>query len=430
MRRALLPVLAASALLPLIVGVPGLAAAQTAAHRAHAPAPADSVLAWNATAATTVLAAGKFPTEGLIHMSYVQGAVYDAVDAIAGGYQPYVGHLRAPHWASVDAAVAAAAHDVLVTHLPTQRASVDAAYATALAAIPDGKAKTAGIDVGVQAAEQLLAARTGDGLDAPVAYTFGSGPGAWILPTDNTATNAQTPQTPWAATMRPFLIRSASQFRPGPPPDLTSARYAADLNETQAWGSKTSTLRTADQTQIARFWTASGIVPDNEAMRRVTQRLNLGATATARALAMLDMVEADSLIACFDAKYHYAAWRPYTAIRGADTDANPATTADPTWLPLAATPNHPEYPAAHTCVTAAQGDVLASVLGTTTINADISSPVTATTRRYDTVAQLDTEVLNARIWAGLHFRTSLQVGLTLGNRVARAALDDHFQPLH
>jgi PAP2 superfamily len=431
MRRTILPALTAVvalALAPALTVIAGAASADDASRSHHRASPADSVLAWNVIAANAVLAAGKFPPEGLVQMSYVQGAVYDAVVAIDGGYRPYVGHPHGPSWASVDAAVATAAHAVLVTHLPTQQGSVEAAYATALAAIPDGPAKSAGVSVGAAAAQQLLAARANDGLNAPIGYSFGSGPGIWVLPTDNVNPIAQTPQTPWLAQMRPFLIESAGQFRPGPPPALGSARYARDVNETEAYGSKTSTVRTTDQTEAARFWTANGVGPDNEAIRRVAVKQGMDAVQAARALTMNDMVEADSLIACFDAKYHYSFWRPYTAIHNADLDGNPATTADSTWLPLAPTPNHPEYPAAHSCVTEAEAEVFVALLGTRTIDVDISSPVTGTTRHFATVTQLETEIINARIWGGMHYRNSGEVGIALGRAVARAGLDDHFEP--
>ena len=415
-------------LVAVSVGVSGLAGAGSAAAGEHRSSPPGAVLAWNTFAASTALAAGSFQVEGLIKLSYVQAAVFDAVVAIDGGYTPYVGHLRGPRSASVDAAVAAAAHDTLVVRFPTQAAAVEATYAAALAAVPDGAAKTAGIRVGAQAAADVLAARAGDGLDAPVTYTFGSGPGVWVLPTDNTNPAFQTPQTPWVALMRPFLIHRGDQFRPGPPPRLTSTRYAADLNETKAYGSATSTVRTAAQTDTAKFWNANAITFNNAIIRQITTSLHLNAASTARALALADMVDADTGIACWDAKYHYSYWRPYTAIRAADTDTNPATTPDPTWTPLLPTPNHPEYPAGHTCLSAADALIYADLLDTTHINLTLTSPATNTTHHYNTTTDLNTEVINARVWAGLHYRNSGQVGATLGTHVAHAALHNALPP--
>jgi hypothetical protein len=383
---------------------------------------ADSVLAWNQVAVGTVIASGQFQAQGMTHLAYVQAAVLDAVVAVEHRGQPYVGHLRAPRGTSLDAAVATAAHDILALQYPAQASVYDPAYTAALAAVTDPTALSNGVAVGHQAASDVLAARAGDGLEnAGVTYTFGSGPGVWTLP-DGTA--ATTPQTPWVGAMRPFLIRRADQFLPGAPPALTSALYAKDLNETEAYGSATSSVRTADQTQVALFWSANINTVYNATMRTVVTDKGMGPTQAARALALTDMVGADSLIACMNAKYHYSFWRPYMAVRTADTDGNPATTADPAWVPLLATPNHPEYPAAHGCITSAEAEVLATVLGTRHIDIDIASPVTGTTRHFDTVGQLDAEIIDARVWGGLHFRHSGQVGVRLGTEVAQAALCD------
>jgi hypothetical protein len=411
-----------------LAGVDGAAGATRGAAGRTQSSPADPVLAWNATSATIAFAAGSFQPEGLIRLASVQAAVFDAVVAIDGGFTPYVAHRRGSRGASVAAAVATAAHDTLVVRFPTQQAAADTSYAAALAAIPDGQAKSDGTAVGAQAAADVLAARSGDGLAAPVTYAFGSGPGAWILPTDNANPALQTPQTPWVAQMRPFLIERADQFRPGPPPALTSARYARDLNEVEAYGSATSAVRTPAQTDVARFWTANALTFNNAVARQITTALGLDAAQTARALALNMMVDADSLIACFDAKYHYSFWRPFTAIRGAGSDGNPATSADPTWVPLVPTPNHPEYPAAHACLSSADAAFYADLLGTRHINLSITSPATGTTHFFATPQDLDDEVINTRVWAGLHYRNSGQVGIRLGSAVANAALDDALAP--
>jgi hypothetical protein len=426
MRRRLGPAVltVAMTLITVTGAATGPAAAQARPHAAQARAHAapDSVLAWNAIAVDTALAAKSFQVEGIIRIASVQAAVYDSLVAIEGGYRPYTGHLRAPRDASVDAAVATAAHDTLVVRFPSQVSSVDGQYATSLAAIPEGPAKTDGIHVGARAAADVLAARAGDGLGADVPYTFGSGPGAWILPTDNTNPAMQTPQTPWVAVMRPFLIHRADQFRPGPPPPLSSALYARDLNETETYGAVNSPARTSAQTDTALFWNANGVQFDNATIRDITTAQHLDAVTTARDLALGELVSADAGIACFDAKYHYSLWRPYTAIHGAGDDGNPATTPDPTWSPLLPTPNHPEYPAAHTCVSAAQAVVYTALLHTTRINLTLTSPATGTTHHYDTAADLINEVIDARVWGGLHYRNSGQVGARLGIQVAVAAL--------
>jgi hypothetical protein len=425
MRRMSLALGALACALPVIASTPVAVSATAQQSARSAP---DAVLAWNVTAVNAALASGNFQVESLIRLAYVQAAVYDAVVAIDGGYQPYVGNLRGPRGASVDAATAAAAHRMLVVRYPAQRPALDANYATALAAMPAGWARSAGVGVGERAAADVLAARRGDGLDANVTYSFGSGPGAWILPTDNTAPNFQTPQTPWVGQMRPFLIEKASQFRPAPPPALSSRQWATEFNEVKAFGARTSLVRTPEETQVATFWSAYAPSLYSATIRTLAVRQGLDAAQTARALAMTIMVISDSGIACFNAKYHYSFWRPYTAIRAADTDGNPATTVDPDWLPLLPTPNHPEYPGAHGCGTSAFGHVIAAVLGTPKIGIDVFSPATNTTRHFATVGQLTTEIVNARVWAGIHYRGSAKAGVDLGTDVARAALRNHFGP--
>jgi hypothetical protein len=403
----------------LSVAVPLIAVAGPASQAASHSAP-TSVLAWNATAVSTVLASGQFQAQGMAHLAYVQAAVYDAVVAVEGKGRPYVGRLRASGSASLDAAVATSAYDILSLQYPAQAGVYGPAYVSTLAGIADGPGKDEGVAIGHQAAADVVAARAGDGLEAKVPYTFGSGPGVWVLPTDNPAT---TPQTPWVGAMRPFLVEGVDEYLPDPQPALTSARYARDFEETKDYGSKTSTVRSPDQTLVARFWSANINTVYNATARSVAATQHMDATDAARLLALTDLVGADSLIACMNAKYHYSAWRPFTAIRNADTDGNPATTADPTWTPLLVTPNHPEYPAAHGCITAAEGEVLAAVLDTRHIGIDVTSPVTATTRHFSTVAALESEVVDARVWGGLHFRTSVEVGMRLGREVAQDALD-------
>ncbi len=389
---------------------------------AHNP---SAVLAWNETAVATVVAANQFQAEGMIHLGYVQAAVYDALMAVDGGFQPYATTLSAPAGADGDAAVAAAAHRILVLHYPTQQSGLDAAYSAAIASLPAGVARDQGVAVGEAAAYGLLAARTGDGSYAAVPYTFGSGPGAWVLPTDNPST---VPQTTWVGAMTPFVLRSASQFLPGPPPGLGSARWARDYNETKTYGSKTSTARSPEQTDVARFWSANVSATYNGTMRGVIVGRHLDRAEAARALVMTNMVGADSLMACLNAKYHYSFWRPFTAIRAGDTDGNAATAADPAWLPLLTTPNHPEYPAAHGCLTSAQSQILAAVVGSQRIDVDIYSSVTGTTRHYRTAADLTHEIVDARVWAGLHYRTSGEKGAQLGARVARWDLHHALAP--
>ena len=349
------------------------------------------------------------------------------MDAVDGGYQPYVGHLRARGTTNVDAAVAAAAHRILVTQFPTQQSALDASYATSLANISDGPAKTRGVAVGEQAAADVQQARAHDGFQANVPYSFGSGPGVWILPTDNPAT---TPATPWAAEMTPFIMNTADQYRPGPPPALTSPAYTASYNETKDYGSAISAVRTAEQTDIALFWGRGR--PDaqyNSGIRDLVTTHNFSRVQAARALALTNLVAADAFIACFDGKYTYSAWRPYTAIRAGDTDGNPDTVADPTWTPLVRTPNHPEYPANHACVTTSFATTVDNLLGPAHFSVTIpGTPASTELRHYTSSSQLITEIANARIWDGVHFRFSTDAGTTIGRSVAHYDYQHALQP--
>jgi hypothetical protein len=242
------------------------------------------------------------------------------------------------------------------------------------------------------------------------------------------------PPTPWLAFMRPFMLESPSQFRSAAPPGLGSKRYADELNETKTYGAKDSALRSPEQAATAYFWNANGINQGNQAFRDVAIQHGLDLLDTARLLAMGELVEADASIACFDSKYHYLFWRPYTAIRNADLDGNPATVADPSWVPLLNTPNHPEYPGAHGCITAALAEVVARALHTRRIDATIWGATNGGTtltvsRHFEAVKDLDRELVNARIWIGFHYRHSTIAGITLGRAVAHWTLQRFFRPI-
>jgi hypothetical protein len=411
-RRARLAVLAAAF------------AACALAPAARAAAPPTSVIAWNAIAQrAAVTVAGQLPPQASVSMAYPQAAVYDAVVAIDGHMAPYGPALRPRRHASVDAAVATAAHDVLVHNFPAQAAALDADYAGALAAVPGGRAKDAGIAVGREAAAEIIALRQGDGYGADIGFVMPApAPGVWQLPP------GAAPQTPWMSTMRPFVLDRADQFRPGPPPALSSREWATEFNEVKDVGGAVSAVRTPEQATIARFWTTHGVPQWNNALASVALTRGLDVDATARLFAMADLAGADALIACFDAKYHYLFWRPQFAVPLAGSDGNPATTADPSWTPLIATPNHPEYPSAHGCYSSSQAEVLRAFLGTRRIEIDMQSTVTPDmpVRHFDTTDQLITEIENARVWGGIHYRGSTLVGARLGKRVARWDMDRAF----
>ena len=395
-------------------------------------------LDWNVIAVNTVRAAApaKFQIEGNLYMSYVQAAVYDAVTTIKGRYVPYhVIGISAPG-ASPRAAVAAAAYTTLSYYFPAQAASLQSTYTDylniTLQALP-AAAKQAGVAVGAAAAADLIATRWGDGRDAPVGTPFGvapQAPGTWVFaPLPST----QSAQTPWIGTMRPFILESASQFRAPAPPALSSPEYATALNEVKTLGGVTSTARTAAQTAIGQFWNANVINQYNQVFRDVASAHGLDLVDTVRLLAMGTVIPSDAGITCMDSKYHYLLWRPVTAIRNADKDANTATDPSPTWSPLLTTPNHPEYPSAHGCVTAAVTDVLAATLKTTNINIDVpgatgGGTTLTTTRHFDTAAALIDDVANARIWAGLHYRFATTAGVEIGHQVSKYDLQHAFQP--
>src|SRR4051794_38448368 len=385
------------------------------AHQNGTKISAQAAIDWNKIAVSTVLSTSlsptKFQIEGLVYMSYVQAAEYNAVVAISGRYVQYNSTLTAIPGASPRAAVAAAAYTTLAYYFPTMAPSLVSAYTdylnVTLAQLPE-EAKLAGIAVGTAAAGQLIASRFGDGRNEPVATAFGVGPqapGTWVFAPPP---SAQSAQTPWVAAMKPFMLTTADQFRSPAPPAIGSPEYAAGVNEVETMGGGTSSARSAAQTATAQFWNANTVNQYNQVFRDVAANHGLDLVDAVRLFAMGDMVGADAGIACMDSKSHYLLWRPVTAIRNASLDSNSATTADATWSPLLTTPNHPEYPSAHGCVSSAITQVLASVLKSQTINIDVpgatgGATTLTTTQHFNTVQDLLQNVADARVWAGLHY---------------------------
>jgi hypothetical protein len=418
--RKLLLVLALAA----TVVIPG-GAASSGTRGLPAGPPDTYVAAWDAVGTQAVTAAGLTPPEGHVIFAYVAIAVYDSVMAVEGGYRPFSIDVDAPAGSSAEAAVAAAAHRILVHYLPAQGSGiVDPAYAASLATIPDGQAKTDGMATGEQVAALLIAERADDGFRAPVTYTPPDPPipGVWI----------PTAPTPPIATslgrMRPFSLASADQFRPSGPPALDSKKWAADYNEVKEIGSSTSTTRTAEQTLAARFWAEPPVPQARGSFRKFVLDHDLNVVDASRFMAMISVTYADSLISCFDAKYHYAFWRPITALRAGETDGNEETVGDPTWTTLLpGTPNHPEYPSAHSCITPAGGMVIARFLGTGNIDFTVPSVTGLGDRHYDQVKDLQYEVGNARIWGGIHYRSAIEDGTTIGKKTVDQVLSHHFQ---
>jgi hypothetical protein len=396
--------------------------------------PPDAVLTWNTDTVNAVRASQptKVQTDGMVYMSYVQAAVYDAVTKLEGRYQPYHDFsFTVVPGASVQAAVAAASQTVLDHYLPDQAATVDAEYNAYLATLTGDV--TNGVALGQAAAADIISLRTGDGLNNPNVPSYGQNgpilPGQWqLLP-------GQKVQTPWLATMRPFLLEEPNQFRAPPPPALTSHRYARDLNETEAYGALNSTVRTQEQTAIAYFWVGNNINQYNVTMQNVVNQHRMDLVDAAHLLAMGNIVTTDAGIACFDSKFYYQAWRPTGAIQNADKDNNPETTADPNWQPLLGLPGHPEYPSQHGCFTAAFVDTVAAALHTQHIDVTMpggqgGSSVLTTTQHFNTVHDVLDQVVDARVWLGFHFRNSVIQGEEVGDNVTDWELDRYFKPAH
>ena len=383
---------------------------------------------WNVISVNTLLAdPTKDAREVFLYEGFVDAAMYDAVVGIDGRYRPYHLHAKAPRGASDVAAAVSAAHAVLTYYCPTQQASLDNSYAASLATIPDGQAKTDGIAYGLLAANDIIALRAHDGRYAPIFFTRPPAPGVW-RPTPPTFTPMAVP---WMGFVTPLLIRSGDQFDPGPPPALTSRRYTRDLLETEAYGSLNSTVRTPDQTATALFFSGNTAVQMVNGLVDQAAVRGLDVADAARMYAAVGMSMADTLIAVWWVKYVYGFWRPITAIQLADTDGNPATTADASWTPLLTTPPYPEYVSGYSGITGDFSQALEDAFGTRHLDLTLmSTAVAGATRHYATGQGMRDDVINARIWLGIHFRTADVRGVRMGQQVADWALARYFQPVH
>jgi len=433
MRRALLGRLA------VVGAVAALAVPATAA--------ANEVTNWNTIAQNTVLAQPPItssPQASGIFIAMVQGAVYGAVNAIDRHHRPYLVFRRADRHASQEAAVATAAFRVLDTLFPAQHDALQAQYNSSLAAIPDGHRKDRGVEVGAEAADAMLA--QGHDGRTPLPCVFGNDPGEW-RPQFAPDGSPMCDPSAWVASARPFLIRSASQFRTAGPNALTSRAYARDVNEVEELGALDSTSRTPEQTHAAVFWQTNPHAVWNGVLRRLADdpARPLDVADSAMLFAMVDLSAADALINCWNDKYYWNFWRPITAIREADTDGNPATVADPGWRPLfdpsldplvagagpaLVTPPFADHPSGHLCTSTATVEALRSFLGTDTLDFYVtSSRFPAEQRRFSRLSDAVDELIGARIWGGIHFRTADEQGSLLGRRVARWARIHYFMPL-
>jgi hypothetical protein len=393
-----------------------LTVAVGAALAAPAVARADAVTQWNLNASNALFTvAGQPPQVSVSHLAMVHGAVYDAVNAIDGGHEGYLLTSRVgTPFDSKDAAAATAAYRVLLHLVPAQQPLLDAQYSASLAAIPDGTAKTRGIAVGEAAAAAMIAARTNDGRFGAYRFPAGSGPGQWrpVLPAFVSDPFA------WLKDVRPFLIESSSQFRSKGPLELTSPQYVRELAEVQSVGSLTSTTRTADQTHAARYWAENPPATWSRVFRTISAQQGLSPTENARLYAMLYLTAADALITVWDDKAHYLFWRPITAIREADVDGNPATVADPAWLPLISTPPYTEHSSGHAALSGSIVATLQDFFGTDQVGwSDTTNG--GLTRSFSRLSQAIDEVVDARVWSGIHFRTADEQGARIGRQVAQ-----------
>jgi hypothetical protein len=397
-------------------------------------AEANAVTDWGAIANDFAFIHAARPAPPIIiELAYVHLAVYDAVNAIDERYSVFaMKPSTSPRGASPEAATAAAAYTVLKWLYPAQQALLDATYANYLMAIPSGPAKGRGIAVGTEVATAFVALRAGDGRNANVPYVFRYGPGEYQV-TPGAPPPPVSPLTPWIAEMKTLAIQSASQFRADGPPHLTSSQWAEDFNEVKAYGARTGSLRTAEQTEIGQFYAEHPPNQFHRNVRGIAVTYNLSVPDTARFYAQVYVTTADALIAVWNSKYFFNFWRPVTAIRAADLDDNPDTEADPGWLPLVTTPAHPEYPAAHGAVSGGLAFALEQFFGTHRVEVTLTSTsvpsVALAQHHFTSTRNMVKEIIDARVYGGMHYRTSGVHGTVIARKVAHYVAKHYFQPV-
>jgi hypothetical protein len=414
-------------------------------------AAADEVLAWNVIGLEAGATGGQNPVVVSRTMAMMQLAIHDALNATNRRYQPYLYPGEAEPFADPDAAIAAAARHVLIEVIPgwgmsQQRAKalslVEAAYTAALAKLADGPARNAGSAVGKSAAAAILMARKNDGSSARAWYKPAGAPGSWRphpnpVPPDPPISDPALaignwpPILPQWGGQQPFTMATPWQFRLPGPPALGSMQYASDFEEVKRLGSKTNSARTAEQSQIARYWYEGSPDGWSRIARVVAAQRGLDRWDSARLLALVSLVIADGFIAGYDTRYHYDLWRPITAIRAADTDGNDATTADPAWESFLNTPAIPEYASTHSIAGGAASAVLARFFGTDEVEFKMTSgaPFAGITRSFKSFSQASQENAESRIYAGVHFRSACRDGIKLGEQIGRRVSTLLLQPV-
>ena len=422
MKHARARATAAAAVLATAVAALGLGAGAGSALPTE-----NAVVHWSAVAEQAISAGGRPPASSQVLSGIVHSAMYDAVAATAGGLEPFLVAPQAEAGALPDAAVAKAAHDVLVVRIPGQATTVDDAYAAFIGGIPDSQAKADGVAVGAVVASQTLALRAGDHFDDTV---------AWVQPTPGPGVFepfALPPVDLKLTKVIPYTFGSPSDFRPNAPVSLKSGEYASSFEEVKEYGGGTGvpTSRTAEQTDTVTFWLDPTFLQWSRTLRWLATTEQLDLRDSARLFGLVHVAAGDTMVACWDAKYHYNFWRPTFAIRRADTDGNHKTQPDPNWTHLAAG-NHPEYPSGHACFTGAYAEALQTYFHTDQVRLEIESTRFAVgdprrTRVYDRLTDVQADVADARVWGGLHFRSTMEESPKLSDRVVAYVAAHHFR---
>jgi len=372
----------------------------------------DVIMDWNAKADTIGIEKQLPNVPNARGLAMLHIAMFEAVNAIDRRYAPYKLNLAAERTTSKEAAAASAAYDILVALYPDQKADLDATLAASLSGIAETEAKSKGIELGKKAAAGIIALRANDSSDKTENYRPYTMPGVYV-PTATPIESTSPALTPW-------VMGTGSQFRPGPPPALSSETWTRDLNEIREIGSRNSSKRTAEQTNIGRFWFQTGPRTYNPIVKQIAMARKMDVVDCARLFALSSIAGVDAFIAVFDAKYTYNLWRPVTAIRNADLTSNAATPREESWMPLGVTPMHPEYPCAHCIVAAAISTVLQSVAGDEVDAISLTSPTApGVTRKWTRLQDYSDEVSNARIYAGFHYRFSTEVGKDMGKKIGQ-----------
>ncbi len=392
---------------------------------------ADIVTDWNSLALEAIRNESTAPPLAARDLAILHTSIFDAVNSITRSYQDYVFNVPATSGASLEAAALGAAHQSLINLFPSQRATFDSAYSISLSSIPAGTSRESGLSVGLAVADRMVSMRSSDGSSTTIPYIPSTDPGQW----QRTPPFFRPPDLPQWGQVTPFAMQSGAQFRPAGPPSLTSAQYAADLNQVKSLGGVNSTVRTPEQTQVARFWSdfSYTVTPPghwNQIAQNVAHTAGTSLEHNARMFAVLNVGMADAGIAAWDAKYVYNFWRPVTAVQNADIDGNADTVADPNWLPLLNTPSFPEYMSGHSTFSGAAASLLAKLVGTDHFQFSVGSDtLPGVVRSYDSFEAAAEEIGMSRIYGGIHFLSADLDGLATGKSIGDYVWDNYFQPV-